>query len=122
MMHALAGVPAFALCDREITNAPPFERSLFYILHHGDLRWPRPPATSPVMPLRAVVFTVPPLISASSWTAPPGPRASRMHVREIRVGLGFVVSPEVPLKFPFFRNVWDWRDLRVELPCSILRV
>ncbi|MDA8584439.1 hypothetical protein N9L68_09380 [bacterium] len=28
MMHALAGVPAFALCDREITNAPPFERKL----------------------------------------------------------------------------------------------
>ena len=94
----------------------------FYILHHGDLRWPRPPATSPVMPLRAVVFTVPPLISASSWTAPPGARARRMDVRDIREGLGFVVSPEVPLKLPFFRNVWDWRDLRVELPCSILFV
>ena len=93
-----------------------------YILHHGDLRWPRPPATSPLLPLRAVVFTVPPLISASSWTAPPGPRARRIDVREIREGVTFVVSPEVSLKFPFFRNVWDWRDLRVELPCSILRV
>ena len=91
-------------------------------LHHGDLRWVRLPAITPVLPLRAVVVTVPPLISASSWTAPPGPRASRMHVREIRVGLGVVGSPEVPLELPLFRDVWDWRDLRVELPCSILLV
>ena len=39
MMHALAGVPAFALCDREITNAPPFERTLMICYTRGDLSW-----------------------------------------------------------------------------------
>ena len=42
-----------------------------------------------------------------------------MPVREIRVGLVFVGSPELPLTLPVFSDV-DWRDLRVEVPSSIL--
>ena len=117
MMHALAGVLAFVLCDRDYERTA-FRANIRDILHHGDLSWEDVPAIYP-FPLPVVMLTVPPLMSASSWTAPPGPRASRRHVREIRVGLGFVGSPEVPLKLPFFRDPWGWRDLRDELPCSI---
>ena len=104
MLHDFASVPAFALCDREIRNEPPFERKTEDTLHHGGLIWVRLPAITPVFPLRVVVVTVPPLVSASSWTAPPGPMARRIDVREIREGLAFVVSPEVSLKFPFLQE------------------
>ena len=111
MVHALAGVPAFALCDRALGPSSEMHAG---ILHHGDLSW----GDVPVPSLIVVKYLVPLLRPASSWTAPPGPKAIRMHPREIRVGLGFVVSAEVPLKLHSFGG-GDWRDLRVELPCSI---
>ena len=84
MMHALAGVPAFALCDRDYERTA-LRAKTHATLHHGDLSWEDVPAIYPEFPLPVVVLTVPLLMSASSWTAPPGPRASRMHPREMRV-------------------------------------
>ena len=88
------------------------------IVHHGDLSCQDLPAIHPP-PLAVVVLFVRLLEPASSRTVPPGARAIRLLPCEIRVCVAFVVSPEVPLKLNSFRG-FDWRDLRVELPSSIL--